>query len=68
MFRFNYKKEEMKQKERQLLKEAKLYEKPKFKDLLSVVFAQYLIILPFAFIGIIVFLLISRGILYLWGV
>ncbi len=68
MFRFNYKKEEMKQKERQLLKEAKLYEKPKFKDLLSVVFAQYLIILPFVIIVMVVFLLIARVLLYLWGI
>ena len=68
MFRFNHRKEELKQKERELLKEAKLYEKPKFKDLLSLVFAQYLIILPFVLIAIVTFLLIARVILYIWGI
>lgn len=68
MFRLNHIKEEIKTKEKELLKEVKLSEKPKFKDLLSLVLAQYIIILPFAFIGIIAFLLISRCILYLWGV
>ncbi len=57
----------MKVRERELLKKVKLSKKPQFKDLLSLVFAQYIIILPFVFIGIIIFLLISRGILYLWG-
>lgn len=68
MFRLNHIQEEIRQKEKELLKETKLYEKPKFKDLLSVVFAQYLIILPFALIAIIVFLLIARVLLYLWGI
>ncbi|MDO4534904.1 MAG: hypothetical protein Q4B63_03730 [Clostridium perfringens] len=68
MFRFNMKKEEMKQKERELLREVKLYEKPKFKDLLSIVLAQYLIILPLAIIAIVVFLSMARALLYLWGI
>lgn len=68
MFRLSNIKEDAKQKESELLKEAKLYEKPKFKDLLSIVFAQYLIILPFALVAMVVFLLIARVLLYLWGI
>lgn len=68
MFRLRNIREEIKVREKELLKEVKLAKKPKFKDLLSLVLAQYIIILPFAFIGIIAFLLITRGILYLWGV
>lgn len=67
MFRLRHIREDMKVRERELLKKVKLSKKPQFKDLLSLVFAQYIIILPFVFIGIIIFLLISRGILYLWG-
>lgn len=49
------------------MRNVKMSEKPKFKDLVSIRVAQYVIILPVAFIGIIVFFLVIRGILYFWG-
>ena len=57
MFRFDHRKDEQRRREKELLKEVKMTEKPKFKDLVAIMFAQYLIILPVAFIGIIVFAL-----------
>ena len=57
MFRFDYRKDEQRRREKELLKEVRMTEKPKFKDLVAIMFAQYLIILPVAFIGIIVFAL-----------
>lgn len=68
MFRFDYRKEERKKHEKELMKNVKMSEKPKFKDLISIMLAQYLVILPVAVIGIVVFFLLLRGILYLWGV
>lgn len=49
------------------MRNVKMGEKPKFKDLLSIMIAQYVIILPVAFIGIIIFFLVIKGILYFWG-
>lgn len=68
MFRFDDRKEEREKHEKELMKNVKMNEKPKFKDLISIMLAQYLVILPVAFIGIVVFFLVLRGILYLWGV
>ena len=67
MFRFDDKKEELKTRQRELMRTVKMGEKPKFKDLLSIMIAQYVIILPVAFIGIIIFFLVIKGILYFWG-
>lgn len=68
MFRFDDRKEERKKYEKELMKNVKMNEKPKFKDLISIMLAQYLVILPLVVIGIVVFFLVIRGILYLWGV
>lgn len=67
MFRFDDRKEERIKEEKELMRNVKMDEKPKFKDLLSIMFVQYLMILPVALIGIIVFFLLLRGILYFWG-
>ena len=67
MFRFNDRLYEEKSKEKQLLKEVRMKEKPNFKDLLAIMFAQYLIILPVAFIGIIVFAFAIRFLLSFWS-
>ncbi|MBM6836676.1 hypothetical protein H9X78_05100 [Clostridium saudiense] len=67
MFRFDYRKDEQRRREKELLKEVRMTEKPKFKDLVAIMFAQYLIILPVAFIGIIVFALAIKLLLKYWG-
>ncbi|MGL5354712.1 MAG: hypothetical protein ACRDA5_15575 [Clostridium sp.] len=67
MFRFDDRKEERRRREKELMETVKMGEKPKFKDLLAVMFAQYMVILPVAFGGIIAFFLVIRIILYFWG-
>ena len=67
MFRFDHRKDEQRRREKELLKEVKMTEKPKFKDLVAIMFAQYLIILPVAFIWIIVFALAIKLLLKYWG-
>lgn len=67
LFRFDDRKEERKKREKELMENIKMGEKPKFKDLLSVMLAQYMVILPVAFGGMIVFFLVIRVILYFWG-
>ena len=46
MFRFDHRKDEQRRREKELLKEVKMTEKPKFKDLVAIMLHQYLIILP----------------------
>lgn len=67
MFRFDDKKEERRMREKELMRNIKMNEKPKFKDLVFIMLAQYAIILPVAFIGMIVFFLVIKGVLYFWG-
>lgn len=67
MFRFNDRAELEKIRQRNLCKDVKMDRKPSFRELLSIMFAQYLIILPIAFGGIIIFMLITRLVLFLWG-
>lgn len=67
MFRFDYRREEQKRREKELLSDVSMKEKPKFKDLVSIMIAQYLIILPVAIIGMIVFGLVLRLILNFWS-
>jgi len=67
VFRFDDKKEELRRTEKELMRSVKMNEKPKFKELVSIMLAQYLIILPVAFIGMIAFILVIKVILYFWG-
>lgn len=68
MFRFDYRKDEQRRREKELLNEVRMTEKPKFKDLIAIMFAQYLIILPVAFIGMVVFILAIKLLLKFWGI
>lgn len=67
MFRFDHKRYEERKRQKELLRDVKMTEKPKFKDLLAIMFAQYLIILPIAFIGMIAFGLVIKLLLKFWG-
>lgn len=67
MFRFDYRKEADRQRDRQLMSEVKFDKKPSFKELLTMMLSQYLLILPVLFIGIIVFILTAKVILFFWG-
>lgn len=58
MFRYDPREEKRKQEEKQLLQDIKDKEKPKFKDLVAIMVAQYLIILPMLLIGVTIFGLI----------
>ncbi|WP_143152490.1 hypothetical protein [Clostridium cavendishii] len=58
MFRYDPLEEKQKQEEKQLFEDIKDKEKPKFKDLVAIMVAQYLIILPMLVIGIAIFGLI----------
>lgn len=44
-----------KEEQRRLMKEIEGKEKPKFKDLVAIMFAQYLILIPMALIGLAIF-------------
>lgn len=66
MFRINNKKEDIK-KEVLKNKDNKVNEKPKFKELVSIMFSQYLIILPVVFIVMFLFMLIVKLLLFFWG-
>ncbi|MGL4741549.1 MAG: hypothetical protein ACRC41_12205 [Sarcina sp.] len=44
-----------KEEQRKLMKEIEGKEKPKFKDLVAIMFAQYLILIPMALIGLAIF-------------
>lgn len=67
MFRFDYRKEADRERDRQLMNEVKFDKKPSFKELVTMMFSQYLLILPVLFIGIIVFILAAKIILFFWG-
>lgn len=64
---FFFKDTETKLRERderiQLMKEIEGKEKPSFKDLIAVMFAQYLILIPMTLIGLAIF----AGILYVFS-
>lgn len=55
-----------KRKEKELFKDTKMNEKPNFKDLVSIMFKQYLVILPIVFGFILVFMLLTKLLLLLW--
>lgn len=66
MFRLNNKKENINKVVRQN-KENEFNEKPRFKDLVSIMISQYLVILPVVFITMIVLMLIAKLLLFIWG-
>lgn len=55
MFRFDDREEERIRKDKELLHEIKYMEKPKLKDMIAIMLAQYAIILPMVFIGLAIF-------------
>lgn len=66
MFRLNNKKENINKVARQH-KENEFDEKPRFKDLVSIMISQYLVILPVVFVTMIVLMLIAKLLLFIWG-
>lgn len=67
MFRFNDKREQEYQRGKKLYDNLEKMERPKFKELVIMVYKQYLIIIPTIFIVFLVIMLILKGILALWG-
>ena len=55
MFRFDDREEERIKKDKELLNDIRNMEKPKFKDMVAIMLAQYAIIFPMIFIGLAVF-------------
>lgn len=66
MFRYDPMEEKKRQGEKQLLEEIKDKEKPSFKDLVAIMFAQYLIIIPMLLIGMAIFAFILYLITEVW--
>ncbi|QAA31195.1 MULTISPECIES: hypothetical protein [Clostridium] len=66
MFKFGKREEQELSEEEKFLKEMKEQEKPTFKDLLAIIIAQYIIILPMLIIAIILFTLIMLFITRVW--
>ncbi|MPQ43368.1 hypothetical protein [Clostridium tarantellae] len=67
MFRFNDRLEERKKRDKELMEEVKLGKKLNFKELISLMISQYIIILPWAFLCIFIFLIVAQGIIYFWS-
>ena len=66
MFRLNNNIENINKAARQN-KENEFNEKPRFKDLVSIMISQYLVILPVVFVTMIVLMLIAKLLLFIWG-
>jgi ABC-type multidrug transport system permease subunit len=66
LFKFGKREEQELSEEEKFLKEMKEQEKPTFKDLLAIIIAQYIIILPMLIIAIILFTLIMLFITRVW--
>lgn len=66
MFRYDPMEEKKRQDEKQLLEQIKDKEKPNFKDLVAIMFAQYLIIIPMLLIGMAIFAFILYLITEVW--
>ncbi|MDV4152303.1 hypothetical protein R0131_15870 [Clostridium sp. AL.422] len=43
-------------------------DKPKFKELVSIMFSQYIIIFPIVFGVMIIFMVFAKLLLFIWGV
>lgn len=67
MFRFNDKKEEHIQRRRQLEQDLGRIERPDFKELVIILYKQYLIIIPGIIVFFLVLMFIIKGLLKLWG-
>lgn len=67
MFRFNYRKEISTLKSKAMYDNIKMDEKPKFKDIISIMFAQYLLIIPIVFGIVVGIMLVLKLVLFLWG-
>ncbi|MCF0149453.1 MAG: hypothetical protein HUJ77_13800 [Clostridium sp.] len=53
-------------KDKELFNDTRMNEKPKFKDLVAMVFRQYLIILPIVFGFALLFMVIVKLLLLFW--
>ena len=67
MFKFYNRGESLRKRQKELFKNIEVGEKPKFKDLVSIMLAQYLVILPIVFGVVLVFMLFAKLILLFWG-
>ena len=65
MFKFHDRRK-FKKKKKELFKEIDAGRKPKFKELVSIMIAQYLVILPIVFGVVLVFMLFAKLLLLLW--
>lgn len=66
MFGFNRRDIIERDEEKKILEEIKDKEKPSFKDLVAIMFAQYLIIIPILVIGVVIFGLLLYLITNFW--
>ncbi|MBE6053140.1 MAG: hypothetical protein E7212_04365 [Clostridium sartagoforme] len=66
MFKFHDRRENLRRKKKELFKEIDAGRKPKFKELVSIMIAQYLVILPIVFGVVLVFMLFAKLLLLLW--
>lgn len=67
MFRFNERKEREIKRGKELYKNSEKMERPSFKELVIIVYKQYLVIIPAIFIIFIILMLVLKGLLKLWG-
>lgn len=67
MFRFNERKEQEIKRGKELYKNSEKMERPSFKELVIIVYKQYLVIIPAIFIIFIILMLVLKGLLKLWG-
>ena len=66
MLRLNDEKKNNKRKIKQYDSES-FNDKPKFKDLVAIMFSQYIVILPIVFGVMIIFMLFAKLLLFIWG-
>ena len=68
MFRNREVREAQKQREKELYESIGDIEKPSFKELVIMMYKQYLIIIPTIIVGMFLIMLLLKGIFKLWGV
>ncbi|WP_300382403.1 hypothetical protein [Clostridium sp.] len=68
MFRNKEIREAQKQREKEIYDSMGSIEKPSFKELVIMMYKQYLIIIPTIIAGMLLIMLLLKGIFKLWGV
>jgi hypothetical protein len=68
MFRNKEIREAQKQREKELYESMGSVERPSFKELVIMIYKQYLIIIPTIIAGMFLIMLLLKGIFKLWGV